>query len=455
MLVTELTREQKAFYQVFVGSVLLCWSPLKAVAYLAPFLALAWFVLATHDRLFKRRALLWGLVWLLLIGLHALFETTFLLPSALLSIVTYSSSAFLLVVPNRGLSSPVLYKRILHVVSLIVLIEAALGISQASYGFFQNGTFDLDTGDYVEGTIHPGFEPDRGFANPMFATNIGFSLLALWPAAVLSRKGRGTITLGALALILASVVHILIFLTVALGLSIVYFRPPPTVKTKRYLRVAALLAVCALPFFVLKENFEGMPDLVGRFLQGQSPRAVIVLLATTEMPSQYPYMPWVGLGPGQFSSRAALIGTGMYFGGPLNPKPLPLLSAGESQAFQNYLEGLYVAAASDAVWGSSATQKPFFSWLSVYTEFGALTLLGTFLAGAVALVRLKKSIRTPEQHALATAVGAGILFLLFLGSMENYWEVPQAIFLGILLLKLLYANAVFPATSDFHTPNTA
>ena len=88
----------------------------------------------------------------------------------------------------------------------------------------------------------------------MFATNIGFSLLALWPAAVLSRKGRGTITLGALALILASVVHILIFLTVALGLSIVYFRPPPTVKTKRYLRVAALLAVCALPFFVLKER---------------------------------------------------------------------------------------------------------------------------------------------------------------------------------------------------------
>jgi hypothetical protein len=44
---------------------------------------------------------------------------------------------------------------------------------------------------------------------------------------------------------------------------------------------------------------------------------------------------------------------------------------------------------------------------------------------------------------MAISVGTGSVFLLLLGFQENYWEVSQAIFVGCMLLKVLYANVVY------------
>jgi hypothetical protein len=41
---------------------------------------------------------------------------------------------------------------------------------------------------------------------------------------------------------------------------------------------------------------------------------------------------------------------------------------------------------------------------------------------------------------MAVAAGAGLIFLLLLGLQENYWEVPQAIFVGVLLNQVMLAN---------------
>jgi hypothetical protein len=167
--------------------------------------------------------------------------------------------------------------------------------------------------------------------------------------------------------------------------------------------------------------------------------------ALYDIPIEYPMMPIVGLGPGQFSSRAALIGTGMYFGGD-NPRQIPFLPQGSSRVFQDYLEGLWMVAVANPFWGS--TQKPFYSWLSVYTEFGVMALVIIFGGAVLLLVRLKRAATNAEGRVLATATGGGIILFLLLGLQENYWETPQALFVGLMLLKPMYGQLVHRAHGD-------
>ena len=167
--------------------------------------------------------------------------------------------------------------------------------------------------------------------------------------------------------------------------------------------------------------------------------------ALYEIPVAYPIMPLVGLGPGQFSSRAALIGTGTYFGGK-DPKQIPFLPRGSSREFQEYLESHWVAAVSNQYWGS--TQQPFYSWLSVYTEFGVFALLAIAVSAALVLIRLKQVATTPERRLEATATGAGVILFVLLGMQENYWETPQAVFVGAMLLKAMYARLVYATGAE-------
>ena len=37
-------------------------------------------------------------------------------------------------------------------------------------------------------------------------------------------------------------------------------------------------------------------------------------------------------------------------------------------------------------------------------------------------------------------VAFGVMLFGALGLQENYWEVPQAVLIGLMLIKLLYAN---------------
>jgi hypothetical protein len=44
---------------------------------------------------------------------------------------------------------------------------------------------------------------------------------------------------------------------------------------------------------------------------------------------------------------------------------------------------------------------------------------------------------------MAAATGTGIVLLALLGVQENYWETPQAILIGAILLKAMYAQLVY------------
>ena len=171
------------------------------------------------------RLLQWFAVWGMGILAFAIVKDDFAIHSALLAVVTDGTLAFLWVLPSRLLAAPSLVRRVTQVACGFMAVEAIFGIMQAIAGFNENGTFDLDTGDWVQGTIYPWLSPERAFANPMFAGNMAFMLLAAAPLVVREKRWRVTFLLGAIALVLASVMHVLFMLFVGLVAAALWYRP--------------------------------------------------------------------------------------------------------------------------------------------------------------------------------------------------------------------------------------
>ena len=409
-------------------------------------MVIAWLTIETRDALILRNLFLWLGIWVTAILIHFPLTKGFALHSAALSMVTYSAFAFVAVIPVRYLNNPSLLDKMLSIIRWGVVIEGLWGITQALNGVLVNGRFDVANGDRVEGTIHPALAPELSFSNPMFAVNMALLLLALLPSLVIYKQGRLAFLIGVLALIFASVMHVLILLVVAFLTALLFFYPAILRRRTGCLLVAGFLVASFGAYNLLSTNFGTISSFARATLRAETPRALVLLRVIEEMPDENPTMPFIGLGPGQFSSRAGLIGTGLYFGGPQNPRPLPLLPSGMSEAFAYNVYDLWVTYAHRPGFKSS-TVMPFFSWLSVYAEWGIIVLLSIFGFATFICVQIKKVIQTPRERILAIAFGASLFLLLLLGIQENYWEVPQATLLGIMILKVQYANLILPVRS--------
>lgn len=434
-----LTRAQRAYYGAFVLSMMICWSPWKALAYLAPILAVIWFVWTAHNRVARRRAVYWVVGWLGIIAIYRLLATGFDLAPAVLAILTYGTIGALFVIPTEELASGKLLRRMLRLVAVVIAIEAALGIAQGVAGAVEQGGFDIANGDIVQGTIYPSLASSQTFANPMFASNMGFMLIGLLPVVAQSRKWRWTVFLGFMAFLLASVMHAIFFLAASGLAGYLFCRPRLKLgKSKRFLTFA-FFALPVIAYLLLGENISSAGPIMRQALAEQSPRAIVLADSFTDLPKEFPLMPLFGLGPGQFSSNAALLASGNYFGG--GDKSLPLIKPQSSRAFGDFLSDLLVLA-RDPTFGGSITVEPFFSWLSVYTEFGIPCLVAIFWWVTVVLLRARREALRKEQRFLGAAVVAGIVFFVLLGFQADYWEVPQAVLIGALLIKAMYATLV-------------
>jgi hypothetical protein len=441
MMNTSMSRIERAYYSAFFLAVLICWSPFKALAYVAPFLVVIMVLWSSANWRIACKVFGWFGAWIVLMIFHSIIQFQFFVSSAILSLITYGTALVIIAIPAELVAGRKLWDRIFKLVIPLVSLEAVLGILQAIYGAFESGSFDIANGDRVAGTIHIAFAPDFGFGNSMFAINFAFLLLAVAGAvAHESRKNYRVLILGGLALVLASVVHVLVFLLAAITGSILIFKPAFLLR-KAFLRPIIAMVLCGLVF--LTANLASLPYVVNTM--AESPRALVLAAVFLDMPLDYPAMSVVGLGPGQFSSRASMISTGLYFGGPDNPKPVPGLSLIMPRPVRDYLIDIWSYAATNPDLGS--TQQPLFSWLSIYGEFGAPVLLALFAIVLILLFKVRSRV-TPETQLLAIFFGAGVLFLLLLGAQENYWEVPQAILLGVMLLKVMYGRLIAIASES-------
>jgi hypothetical protein len=444
---------QRAYYRGFVWVMLACFSPFKLLTYAVPVGFVVWLAWREPRALVKNRVATVVLCVFTLGAFYALVEEEFLVTNYVFSAVTYSAFLPLLLIDGRLLASAALRDRLVAAAMTMILLQSVLGILQAIYGASITGSFGYGNGDFVQGTIHPYFGSKGGFDNPIFAVNITLMLLAcLTVPDAFSGTRRLHLALGTVALVLASVIHVLIYLAASLVLSFVLIRArrnenskSQTKRVYRNISVMVLLAGVAV-YTTLAGDVAQIGNIGGSAVDLEAeevPRAIMLYRVINELPETAPIQPFVGLGPGQFSSRASLIASGLYLGGPDAKRALPFVGAQSTRLAADYAGALLITFA-DVLDSLGSTHQPFFSFLSVYTETGLLGLgLVLFVVGRI-IWRVRQAARTnSELRTQAMLFCTGTIFLMLLGFQENYWEVPHAILVGLLLLKVLHANIVY------------
>jgi hypothetical protein len=423
---------------------MIIFSPLKMLAYFAPVL----FVMVVYGltgRLpgFGRvLAALTAYSAVCLIYVAGGTEVSFW--GAALQVLTLSSFVALFVFSSRNLRYQRTLWALLPFLGALFLFESLFGIGQAIIAFGQSGSFDSANGDHVQGTIFPSTEIDSAFANPMFSANLILGLSFIAPHIRRMRLGWIVFIAMSLCALLASVMHQLVFAVLAWLIA-----PRLNGASRAQLRkfaVAALLLVATFGgvFVFLPQNLSSFIAIYDDFERGDSPRRIMLANLATTLPEKYPWQPLVGLGPSRFCSRAALITTGLYFRSFDVSRYIPTKIT-EPQSI--FLMRLWNEASTNRYYGSS--QKPFFSWMSVYAEFGllGLGLALTLMARIMYLVR-RHALAYPSALPAWNSIQASILFLALLSFQENYLEIPQAIFLGVLLTALQFRSAQELARSN-------
>ena len=442
-----LTRYQQKFYYAYVCCMLLIFSPFNGLAYLSPFVFLLFLISEKETNLslyfIKRLSWFMIVIWSLFF-LYKNIYTVFNPPSFWLSCITYSSFYPLLFIQFDKLKSELLLDKIAKFSRSVFFIEGCIGVTQAVYGFSQTGSFDTSNGDFVEGTIHLPLNSELSFSNPMFSANM--ISLAVFLIIYYLRKGsfsKGFLLLpGLFSIILASVLHQIALL---IGSFILALFLIPNVKfgeinwnyIKKYIIYGVVILLVPISI-LLRHNLNGLIEIPKEIITNDSkniPKAIVTAHALFDLPRDEPASVFFGLGPGQFSSRAALIMSGYYFGGPSNPKTLPFIDSNVNELADKYVISTLIRFHNVAYFGSS-----FYSILSVYTEFGLIGILFVIIWIVIQILRGRRCIvQSKSRSTIFSVLGVFILilFVFFLGVQVNYYEVVQAIFLSVLITILL------------------
>lgn len=433
-----MTRTQKIFLGVILLAVLACWSPSKLLPYGVPLVSVGLMLFAFREEIWGR----WFVLTLVLAAwflLDMLLYPDFIVQNGFLAILTYSSFFLPFLIPSRYLASREIYLKISYLVIATILFEGAIGLVQIGHQYSVRHSFDLGAGDVVEGTIDLAFPSAPGFETPSYAAMMAFSTLFLIPlyfqtGGMLKRIAALTLLMGGLTFLLASVVHSLLFLLVAVLISgLVTFASLRRVRLRPLvLAVGGTGLMLLVAYFLLPKNIgEQVPSFFRQF--GSNPK-VILAERLAHSVDEYPALLFTGLGPGQGVGRAALIATGHYLSSSIErfgirPQYTDLMSSQMMDLWRRYGR-------------RSSALRPLSAWLGLFGDAGALGFLG-FVFILLYLFLRRPNLRTGERTTTIHmfAFRAGLLYLFLLGFQEYYWEYPQAIFLGILLLMVLYAQA--------------
>lgn len=445
------------FYEIFMIAILIMWSPLKPLAYVAPFFALGWLLYRTNSGRTLQRLLLvssfLALVTVFYYLFHAWQGSTFLLPNALVSFIMYSPFFFLLVAPAPANTNEAYgYEKYARVLVVVAWIQGVVGSLQ----YVAAKTSSIASGDAVQGTVSPlsFLASGAGFGNQIFAISIIFTLLFLLPYVIVYRKGRWGFAIALMALMLALVVHAFIALLISAFVTVFLFREHLLFSQFKVFAIAtgSVLAL-ALALAVFMSDFVRVSLMYLEIYEGgDNPRTEAVAIARHQLPAAYPMVYFTGLGPGQYSSRAGLISSGYYFSGFEGPQAGDFFLNSMSEPFREYVFPSWQAyTINDARYGNSTMSRPFFSTLSVYVEFGLVFTLGLGVLLGYYVYQLRKTYlrayqeQRAEQRWLALATGIAFVFLAAVSFFENYLETAQAIFPGLLLMQKFYSSLLQPS----------
>ena len=446
----------KPFFESFLVALAISWSPIAPLAYIMPLLCLGWFIVRANSG----KTLLYLMAFLIFFTIVILFyqsfyysvqDINFLTGGAILTLITYSSFIFLLITPFSVYSDRYSYLRYAVIIKYLILIQATLGILQLFATMaLKSFSFDGSMGDKVQGTISPVsfLVGTSDFGNIAFATNMVFLLLFFVPYVMVYNKGKMVMAWGAFSLLCASVLHILIGLVGAIIIVGFFFRRFSKVSYKAFYVLITIGVGIGLLARLQPSNFTLIKNYAIIYAKAKSPKATQTITVVTDIPQEYPTMLFLGFGPGQYSSRASLIATGTYLGGINNNKDYFFLPNSMTKPFEEFMLDDWLESNIDAIYGGSAMSKPFYSVMSIYTEFGLIVLTTLFLLIGYQIIRLRSSFLqaayTDEEKVskfLSFSLALSMLFLTFICFIENYLEISQAIFPGLLMIKYFYSRS--------------
>jgi len=426
------------FLTILIFSLIVAWSPSKVLPYLLPiasiFLLLLSFIRAIYIRLFFYA--LFFIVWVIF---TYIISDSFVWQNVLLSLITYSSFIVVFIIPSKFLSGLGLYQIISKLVLFVVLFEACIGFIQIGYQFSQTGSFDLNAGDVVEGTIDLNLANAVGFETPSFAANMIFSIIFLIPLANKEKKNVVPILFFCLFVtFLSAVMHLLIFLLLSFFTTLLLYFFSKKIPPKMYFFTLILISISILGYYLMPTN---VTVLLPRHVEKmKSNPKIIMIVRTIQSTKDYPQLLISGLGPGQGVSRASLIASGNY----LRSSQINYFIKNQYTPFlENHFVDLW-----DEYGQKGSTLRPISSWLAMITEAGLLGLILTFsFALKIWLIPINDSKINNLNSLMLFSFRLGVIFLLLMGFQEFYWEYPQAIFLGIILLKVLHVELLDKSTS--------
>jgi len=445
---SKLRQTQFVYYLIFVVTVIACWFPSNLLSYIVPILSLGTMFVYSKSTLIRSLiffsfVILWILLW-------SIFKPDFIVQNSLLSVITYSGLYLPLLFPTKYLSSRLLLKKMLTVLFIVMIIQASIGTLQFISGFIKYGEFAINLGDLIEGTLDRPLSPG-GFETPIYSANMFLYLIVLIPV-YLEETGKipKLLLFGLLVTILATVAHQILFVFIGLLISYLLYKPL-LFRIKglgnEYYFIVLLVVLMAIVFLTLPVGFSQFESHFQRLINFENPKVVLFRRLINQVPRDNYFAPFIGLGPGQFSSRASLIGSELYLGGMNNPIDIPIIEGKTTIYVKEHLMDLWLWA-ENLPRPAGSTLRPFSSWLSVISEFGIFGILLTIFIIYTSFFKVRNKLRTNLDRILAFSLGAGIIFIFLLGFQENYWEVPQAIFPGLLLLKVVRSNLYIPSREN-------
>lgn len=439
---------QTRFVVTYTISLVLCFSPIKSISLISPFILvflMIFFVKARSGsnilRLFKV-----FFVYVLLGFFYFLLNADFLWLNFFFFIVTHSPFLFLFISFDHLIDERVI-ERLANTTTNVLLVEAIIGIVQVFYNavFITHG-FDGGTGDAAMGTINPRLGSGDGSASNVYFA-IGLSALAV--LAVTSRQfvnkasSKFNLMIIILSWILASVMHSIFILLTAIAITLVlliFFMPKGKLSffQKQLKAIRSIMAITFVVAVVLLWALPGNVELLKNYYDHTfdpdkmtSPKSIATLETLRGLEEQKPFQKYVGLGPGQYTSRASLILSDTY----LNSK-LPGFLTSVSPDLERYILPIWLKYKS-ASFQAGSTFFPFYSWLSTYGEWG---LAGCIVLMLMLFVFVKRILNSVNQRNFYLVIGLLIilLYIFLLGVQDNYWEWAQFI-----LPIIIYAKVVF------------
>ncbi len=435
---TPLSREERKLFGAFIALVVIVAFPGKALFYISPGILILVSVFAGgFIRFWRFIGIMFGMVALSLVtiafdrvdGRHANMS------GLVFGVITHLPIFILCSLSKDFRVSEGFAWRLANACLVFILIQAALGAVQWVVGGgdndLVNGTFGLLDTVTKERTIS-----QVNFCFTLFCMIV---YCAIW-----IRKHRMKLACGVAmvtALVSETAHQTLFFMGLMPALAVTGGR--------RFRRLAAATGVCGV---LVAGAIIVDPDLIGHIdswaykvlSNPRSPKRLAVIGAVEVMQGKNLLL---GVGLGQYSSRAAILTAGS---GTRTVK-LPKFLVDTSTYYDQYLTlPVFIYQQTGE---SSAMAMPYFSALSVITEFG-LVIAAVFLFKIVQTVieNIRLGAVSPEAWRVSCYCNFFIGFLLLCSFIQNYLELTQAIMIPVLLYIVskarLRALAESPAASD-------